>query len=188
MWIIAGLGNPGNKYDQTRHNAGFLVIDEIAKRVRVRYKKDIDSETAEGFMDHEKVMLIKPLTFMNLSGSAISRVVRYHKLGIDRLIVIHDDLDLMPGKLKIKLGGGAGGHKGIISVIDHIGQDFIRIKVGIGKPERGSKEGYVLGRFAPEERGLISTAVVRAADAVQEIIRNGCPRAMTMFNAEPEHS
>lgn len=188
MWIVAGLGNPGRKYDATRHNVGFLAVDEIARRIKAGFKKDSDSETAEGFMGSEKVMLIKPLTFMNLSGRAVGRVIRYRKIETDRLIVIHDDLDLLPGKLKIKLGGGAGGHNGVESVIDHVGHDFLRIKIGIGKPPRGLQESYVLGRFTPDEKALIGPAVLTAADAVEEIIRSGYLKAMTIFNAEPSEA
>jgi len=188
LWIIAGLGNPGARYADTRHNLGFLVADEIARRIRIDLKIDKDAETGQGFMGTEKVMLIKPLTFMNLSGNAVGRILRYYKSGPEHLVVVHDDMDIAPGKLKIRMGGGAGGHNGVDSVISHLGPDFLRVKVGIGKPDRGPKENYVLGRFSSHEQPLVMDAVKKAADAVETIVQEGHLKAMTVFNADTPDS
>lgn len=184
MWIIAGLGNPGRKYESTRHNLGFLVADELAERIRTGFRKDKDAETGEGFMGSIKVLLVKPLTFMNLSGNTIGRIIRFYKIEPDHLIVVHDDMDIAPGKLKIKMGGGAGGHNGVDSVIEHVGRDFHRIKIGIGKPLKGSMESYVLGNIPLHDRRLFMDIVRKAADAVECIVSEGYLKAMTIFNAD----
>ncbi|GBD99878.1 peptidyl-tRNA hydrolase [bacterium BMS3Abin07] len=185
MWIIAGLGNPGHEYENTRHNLGFIVLEEIAGRLGSGFKKSDNYMKSAGFIGDEKIILIKPLTFMNLSGRAVSHVLSYYRCGIDRLVVIHDDLDIEAGRMKIKIGGGSGGHKGIESIISALGSgDFVRIKIGIGKPAYGNAERYVLGKINREDAKLIHPCVIKSADAVEMIINHGYEKAMNAFNSE----
>lgn len=184
MWIIVGLGNPGRKYEDTRHNVGFITADELADRLGCTFKRSNDYLFAEGFIGTEKVVLVKPLTFMNLSGRAVLGAMEYFKCGHDRLVVIHDDLDVAAGRIKIRPGGGDAGHKGVRSVIESIGAvDFLRVKIGIGRPEAGSVEGYVLSGFGKNEREQMRSAVSRAADAIEMTVSEGHAKAMSIYNA-----
>lgn len=174
MWLIAGLGNPGDEYADTRHNAGFMIIDVLAARHSIPLRQKADSYIfGRGFIEEQKVILIKPFTFMNRSGDAVMAAIRKNE-DIEDILVIHDDLDLEPGILKIKKSGASGGHNGIQSIIDRLGsRDFPRIKVGIGRPERMPAERYVLRSFAKKERPLIEETIETAADVVADIIKNG---------------
>ena len=183
MWVIAGLGNPDRKYRETRHNIGFKVIDSLSERLRIDFTEKKNYIKGEGLYRDEAVVLIKPLTFMNLSGIAIREVLRRRRCAPDRLIVVHDDLDLPVGRIKIKKKGSSGGHRGIQSIIDYIGTDeFVRVKIGIGRPSGVSPEVYVLKRFHPEERDTIEESIKSATDAVLAIIEKGVERAMTEYN------
>ncbi len=183
MWIIAGLGNPGRRYRKTRHNLGFEVVDLLAKILNLSFFERDEYTESEGVYRDIKLVLVKPLTYMNLSGIAIRKVLKEKKVPPERLIVIHDDLDLPPGRIKIKKGGSSGGHKGIKSIIEHISTgDFIRIKVGIGRPVGAPLEGYVLEKIPSEERTLIEEAVQKAADAALCIITDGLEKTMSRFN------
>lgn len=187
MWAVVGLGNPGPSYRGTRHNAGFMVVEELAARHGFSLKERKKYSADKGSIRGEAVVLMEPLTFMNLSGDAVREGMRRFGFGTERLIVVHDDLDLPPGRVKIKLGGSAGGHNGMISVIERTGtEEFIRVKVGIGKPPGVTAERYVLSRFSPDESGEISNAILMAADAVEGIIAEGPSRAMSSFNKKPE--
>ncbi|UCG77904.1 MAG: aminoacyl-tRNA hydrolase [Nitrospirota bacterium] len=187
MHVIAGLGNPGSEYERTRHNLGFITVDAIADRIGANFKKNDNYLKAEGFIGGKKVLLIKPLTFMNLSGAAVTAAMSYYKADIGDLIVIHDDLDIETGRIKIKVGGGTAGHKGIDSIISSLGsKDFIRIKIGIGRPPHDNIEGYVLGKIASEEARLSEEAIKRSADAVEIIINEGLEKAMNLYNSGPE--
>lgn len=174
MWLIAGLGNPGDEYADTRHNAGFMVIDVLAARHSIQLRQKANSYIfGRGFIEDIKVILIKPFIFMNRSGDAVMAAVRKNE-DLEGILVVHDDLDLEPGIVKIKKSGSAGGHNGIQSIIDRLGsRDFPRVKVGIGRPERMLAERYVLRPFAKKERPIIEEAVETAADAVADIIKNG---------------
>ena len=183
MWIVAGLGNPGERYLKTRHNVGFMVVDALNERVGAKFRHAANYEAALGTLGGERLLLMKPLTFMNLSGDAVQSALSYYKIAPSSLIVVHDDLDLDTGRLKIRLGGGSGGHKGIASIIEAIGSEFLRVKIGIGRPAAGSAEGYVLGRFTPDEESIIGEKVARGADAVEAIVTLGHVRAMTLFNS-----
>ena len=184
MWAVAGLGNPGRKYENTRHNLGFMAIDEMAGRMGALLRERGDHAFFEGFIGDEKIIFMKPLTFMNLSGRAVSGVLSYYRCPVGHLIVIHDDLDIEPGRMKISMGGGSGGHRGIESVIASTGsRDFLRIRIGIGRPGHGNVEGYVLGTLSGEERELVMPVVGRAAEAVETIISEGYQKAMSIFNA-----
>jgi PTH1 family peptidyl-tRNA hydrolase len=168
-----GLGNPGRSYERTRHNAGFLVADELARRHGGSWRKRKQTEAAPVSLGPKEVTLLKPTTFMNNSGSALA--------GYDPedLIVIHDDLDLPPGDVRVKVGGGAGGHNGLRSVIGRLGSDFVRVRVGIGRPPVGmSTTDYVLSRMDAQVRD----AVPLAADAVEAVVEEGPEAAMNRFN------
>ncbi|UCD35002.1 MAG: aminoacyl-tRNA hydrolase [Nitrospiraceae bacterium] len=183
MWLVAGLGNPGDDYEDTRHNAGFMVVDILSSRFRIPLRKKSGNYlSGKGFMEGQGVVLIKPLTFMNRSGLALWEVVSRYE-GIEDILVVHDDLDLEPGVVRIRKSGSSGGHNGVQSVIDRLGsQDFIRVKVGIGRPEREPAERYVLRRFTRQERPVMEEAIERAADAVVEIITRGVASAQNRFH------
>lgn len=185
MYIIAGLGNPGLQYMGTRHNAGFSVIDELAD------KHNISIDTAKhkgmigkGVIDGQKVILVKPMTYMNNSGECIREVMDYYKVDIDELIVIFDDISLVPGKLRIRAKGSAGGHNGIKSIIAHLGSDgFKRIKFGVGdKPKGWDLADWVLGKFPSEEFVALREGNKKACEAVECIISEGIESAMNKYN------
>lgn len=185
MKLIAGLGNPGDKYSNTRHNIGFMVIDALGARYGIRVVNNKKkSLTGSGIVAEEKVMMTKPQTFMNLTGEALGPLFSFLDIEIEDVIVVHDDLDLDFGRIKIKAGGGHGGHNGIRSIIPHIGgKDFIRVRVGIGKPPKGwDISNYVLNQFSSEEKKDLDDLLERAADAVETIISVGHLKAMNAFN------
>ncbi|WP_336279473.1 aminoacyl-tRNA hydrolase [Bartonella sp. CB175] len=154
MWLIAGLGNPGLQYQNNRHNIGFMAVDAIYQSFSFSpWSKKFQAEISNGLINNDKVFLIKPQTFMNLSGQAIGEILRFYKLDLKNLIVIYDELDLPPGKVRVKVGGGSNGHNGIKSVISHCGTDYCRVRLGIGHP--GSKElvhQHVLGNFTESDQ------------------------------------
>lgn len=186
MKLIVGLGNPAAKYEGTRHNIGFAVIDRLAEthgiRVNTNRQKGL---CGTGILGGEKVMLVKPLTFMNLSGECIRPLMDYYKLEPSDLLVIYDDISLEPGQIRIRAKGSAGGHNGIKSILAHLGtQEFPRIKVGVGgKPEQMDLADYVLGHFNREEQVLMADAVKLAAEAAEVILTDGIKEAMNRFNA-----
>ena len=186
MFLIAGLGNPGRQYEKTRHNMGFDTIDELIDRHRIPQGGIAHKAMyGKGMIAGEKVLVVKPLTYMNLSGEAIREYVNYYKMDPEtELIVIYDDIDLDPGQIRIRKKGSAGGHNGIKSIIAQIGtQNFYRIKVGVGaKPKGWDLADYVLGRFSPEERELVDKAICDAADAVEMILKDGIEAAMNHYN------
>ncbi len=185
MKLIVGLGNPGDRYRLNRHNIGFLVLDELAKRQGIDIRrKGFDSCLGKGNIAGLTVVLAQPLTFMNRSGAAVRKLVQYFKTDLDDLIVVHDDLDLPLGSVRIKAGGGHGGHKGLISIIDHLGEPgFNRVRLGIGKPVfKEMVEGYVLESFTEGEMKILPGIVSRASDAVVEVISSGAQSAMCKFN------
>lgn len=186
MFLIAGLGNPGRQYEKTRHNMGFDTIDELIERHRIPQGGIARKAMyGKGMIAGEKVLAVKPLTYMNLSGEAIREYVNYYKMDPEtELIVIYDDIDLEPGQIRIRKKGSAGGHNGIKSIIAQIGtQNFYRIKVGVGaKPKGWDLADYVLGRFSSEERELVDKAICDAADAVEMILKDGIEAAMNHYN------
>ena len=190
MYIIAGLGNPTLEYDKTRHNAGFSVIDVLADRHNIDVsEKKHKALCGKGMIEGEKVILVKPQTYMNLSGESIREVMDYYKLDpSEELIVIYDDISLNPGQLRIRLKGSAGGHNGIKNIIAQLGtQEFPRIKVGVGaKPPKMDLADYVLGHFSKEEQATMDDAVKEAADAVCEIVNVGIAQAMNDHNRKKE--
>lgn len=190
MFIIAGLGNPSKEYDKTRHNAGFDTVDHLADKhgVYVGEKKH-KALIGKGVIGGEKVLLLKPQTFMNLSGESVRSALDYYKVDEKtELIVIYDDISLPPGQLRIRKKGSAGGHNGIKNIIAHLGHDtFVRIKVGIGeKPKGCDLADYVLGRFSKEERVIMEEAFQEAGKAVEAIIEQGPDAAMNLFNQKKD--
>lgn len=186
MYLIVGLGNPGRQYEGTRHNMGFDTVDRLMDEYRIP-SSGVKQKAmyGKGMIGSEKVILIKPMTYMNLSGEAVSAWLNYYKLDPETdLIVIYDDIDQEPGQLRIRAKGSAGGHNGMKSVIGAIGTDrFVRVRIGVGaKPEGWDLADYVLGHFDPETREVIDDAVGRAADAVRMIIQGDLSGAMTEYN------
>lgn len=183
--VVLGLGNPGRKYARTRHNLGFVVVDRIAAENRVAVqKKKHNSLIGDWQTDGEKILLVKPQTFMNRSGEAVKPLFRYFAITVKDVVVIHDDLDLPFGRIRIRLGGGAGGHRGVLSVLETLGEEgFFRVRVGIGRPPAGSDPtDYVLEPFSPLESRHLEQIVSKAADAVQCLLEQGPQRAMETFN------
>lgn len=188
MRLIVGLGNPGKEYLFSRHNLGFMVVDRLADDLDIWVaRSQFDSLTGDGTISGNRIILAKPQTYMNLSGNAVAGLLRYFKLEIEDLIVIHDELDLPFDIVRIKKGGGDGGNKGVRSIMNQLGSpDFVRVRIGIGKPPRKEMtEGHVLGRFFPEEMEKLPDILVRAADAVEAIIKSGLAAAMNQFNQKP---
>jgi PTH1 family peptidyl-tRNA hydrolase len=183
MFLIVGLGNPGKEYEDTRHNIGFKVVDNIAKEYNIEINRQKFKGTyGEGFIESEKVMLLKPTTFMNLSGESVRAVVDFYNLDNDKILVIYDDISLEVGTLRIREKGSAGGHNGIKSIIAHLGSDvFSRIKVGVGQPN-GDLIKYVLGKFTKEEVVVLSETIEASTKATRDIIKSDVKTAMNQFN------
>jgi PTH1 family peptidyl-tRNA hydrolase len=187
MKIIVGLGNPGRKYERTRHNAGFLAVDEIARDLRFDLTQEkYHACIGKGRIGDVEVICAKPQTFMNESGRSVGAMLRYTYAKPADLIVVHDELDLPLGAVRVKTGGGHGGHNGLRSIIEHIGtSDYIRVRVGIGRPAPGRDAAdYVLSPFSAEERIMAAEAIERAAAAVKAIVLEGPVKAMNRFNKQ----
>ncbi len=186
MYIIAGLGNPTSEYENTRHNVGFAVIDMLAKRHGIRLNEmKHKGLLGKGMIGGKKVILVKPLTYMNLSGECIRAVLDYYKADCTtELIVIHDDISLETGMIRIRKKGSAGGHNGLKNIILHLGgETFLRIKVGVGgKPDGYDLVNYVLGHFTGQEKALMKRAEEEACDAVEVMLAEGADAAMNRFN------
>jgi peptidyl-tRNA hydrolase, PTH1 family len=184
--LIAGLGNPGPRYVDSRHNIGFRVVDELGRRWAAdvtRYDRAFEGLLGQAAVAGQPVLLLKPATYMNLSGRSVAAVWRFYKLAAGDALLIHDDLDLPVGQLRIRAAGSAGGHKGMEDVIRHFGTDeFPRVRVGIGRVDRDATVEYVLSRFDPPEQPVIEAALERAADAVECWLRDGIASAMNRFN------
>ncbi|EJF88357.1 peptidyl-tRNA hydrolase [Bartonella vinsonii subsp. arupensis OK-94-513] len=177
MWLIAGLGNPGSQYQNNRHNIGFMAIDAIYQTFSFSpWSKKFQAEISNGFINNEKTLLIKPQTFMNLSGQAIGEALRFYKLDLKNLIVIYDELDLPPGKIRVKIGGGNNGHNGIKSIDAHCGTDYCRIRLGVGRPS--SKElvhQHVLGNFTKSDQEWLPPLLEAIAKNITLLIKgNQC--------------
>ncbi len=184
MRLIIGLGNPGREYQGTRHNVGFLVLDELARRLGAsgdrRAHRAVLTDVVVG---GQKVLLAKPQTYMNLSGQSVAEIVRYYKIETGELLVVYDDLDLAFGRIRIRPGGSGGGHNGVRSLIQALGtQEIPRLRVGIGRPSGGRAIGHVLSRWTSEEREALGRVVGDATDAVESILEKGLLGAMNEFN------
>ncbi|MBE6071972.1 MAG: aminoacyl-tRNA hydrolase [Clostridium butyricum] len=183
MFLIVGLGNPGIQYENTRHNIGFNVIDNIAREYNIQINREkFKGVCGEGFIANKKVMLLKPTTYMNLSGESVREVIDFYKLTNEQIIVIYDDISLEVGRLRLREKGSAGGHNGIKSIIAHLGTDiFPRIKVGVGQPNVDLVK-YVLGKFTKEEMDILKYSIDAATKSVEEIIRLDVKQAMNKYN------
>lgn len=182
--LIVGLGNPGSRYQWTRHNAGFMVLDRLSHLAGIPVtKKGFSGLCGEGIWQGERVLLLKPLTFMNLSGRSVAEAVRFHKLSLDDVVVIHDDLDIPFGRVKLKKGGGHGGHNGLRSLLSELGSgDFTRIRVGIDRPSRGEVVDYVLTPFSREETGRLLPLLDGAVDILESLLGEGLAKTMSLYN------
>lgn len=190
MKLIAGLGNPGPRYADSRHNVGYTVADALALRWGTevsRYESRFEGLVGQANVGPEVVWLLKPTTFMNLSGQSVSAVCRYYKLTPADLLVIYDDLDLPLGRLRLRAAGSAGGHKGLADVLRRAHTDEVaRLRIGIGRVHPSATTEYVLARFEPDERPVIAAAIETAADAAQRWLTGGIEAAMNEFNRKPE--
>ena len=190
--LIAGLGNPGIKYTGNRHNIGFMCVDRFAHDNNLSFtRSNSRAKIAEGRITGHDIVIAKPQTFMNNSGESVGRLVRKFKVKLDNLIIVHDDLDLPLGKIRIRLGGSSGGHKGINSIVQHIGnQEFIRVRVGIGRPngqethENGEDDviNHVLGDFTAEEKTIMQEVIPCVSEALQCLLTDGLTEAMNKYN------
>jgi len=194
MWLLVGLGNPGPKYAQNRHNIGFMVIEEIATRNRSDgWRSKFGGEITSADVAGAKAVLLKPQEYMNVSGQAVQRSAAFYQVEPKQVIVVHDEIDLPLGTLRVKVGGGHGGHNGLRSIIQELGsQEFLRVRVGVGRPGPAGKgsnvAGFVLDDFAKSERTEVEILVKEAADAFEEIIKKGPVAAMNKFNSGKEKS
>lgn len=186
MWLIVGLGNPGAQYGDTRHNVGFMVIDRLSNQLDIPLRsRSMKAMWGKGVWEGKGVVLAKPQTFMNLSGESVVRLASHFLVEGEQIVVIHDDLDLDLGRIKIQEKGGDAGHKGIRSIIDHLKRrDFIRLRLGIGRKEgrRGGEREYVLTTFCEEEQRVVAEQIERAGEAVRTILVDGTAIAMNRFN------
>lgn len=185
MYLIVGLGNPENEYSHTRHNMGFDTINQIAKNNNIQITKNKFKGLCEStIIQNQKVILLKPQTYMNLSGESVKEVAEFYNLKPEEIIVIYDDIDIEKGHIKIRKKGGAGSHNGMKSVVEELqSTDFARIRVGIGQPEfKSDMINYVIGKVSQEEQEILQQGVEKAAKAVEEILKNGIDRAMNKFN------
>jgi len=183
-FIIAGLGNPGPNYQWTRHNAGFLFLDRLAQLENISVnRKNFSGLSGEWNFNASRHVLLKPQTFMNLSGRAVMQALQFYKLPLSRLIVAHDDLDLPFGTVRLKQGGGHGGHNGLRSIMEQLGKgDFIRLRIGIGRPPHGDSVNYVLGNFPPDQMEALPRVLDGGLDMLEMMLAEGLPKAMSLFN------
>ncbi len=184
--LVAGLGNPEPRYTGTPHNVGFAVVDELARRHDVGVRSKFSGRVGDGRIGDSRLAFLQPMTYMNESGRSVGPAMRFYKLPAEALVVVHDEVDLEPGRIQVREGGGLAGHKGLKSIEAHVGtREFLRVRVGVGRPGRGDRRSvadYVLGRFAPE---IDAEAIVaRAADAVESLALDGLEDAQRRYNGE----
>jgi PTH1 family peptidyl-tRNA hydrolase len=186
-YLVVGLGNPGPEYERTRHNAGFLTVDVLTVRHRFgKAKRGYDGRYAVGPLSGHGVCLLKPMVFMNRSGKSVAAALRAYRLGVERLIVVHDEIDLPFGQLRVRTGGGTAGHNGLKSLAELVGTDYHRVRIGVGRPlsrDPDAVADYVLARFE-EPESAVREVIERAADAVETLIADGAQVAMRAFNPE----
>ena len=182
--LVAGLGNPGREYERTRHNAGWMVMDELARRHDGSFRSKFSGQLSETRLDDLKLALLKPETYMNVSGQSIGAARKFFKVDPADVLVVHDDVDLEPGRLQAKFGGGLAGHNGLRSIAQALGtNDFLRLRIGVGRPGRGDRRSvadYVLGGFEPEVD--LDVLIGRSADAVETMARDGLEEAQRRYN------
>ena len=186
FFLIVGLGNPGKTYQRTRHNLGFQVVDRLAERHDIKVgQKKFKGQFGSGSIGDRRVCLLKPQTYMNLSGGAVAEAVNYHKIPLEQVLIAHDDVDLELGRIQVKFGGGHGGHRGLQSVIENLSADeFTRIRVGVNRPEgEADVSDYVLEPFSKAEQAIAEDAVREAAEAAAAWLQDGLTTAMNRYNA-----
>ena len=185
-WLVVGLGNPGARYESTRHNMGFLALDRLAEREKLRFNKlRFKAWTAEWKLGEDKVLVMKPQTYMNLSGESVGAAARFYKIPADHILVVSDDISLPVGKLRLRSAVSAGGHNGLKNIIQHLGTDqFPRIKVGVGSPQQAGYDvvDWVIGMPTGEDQNVLLDALDRAAQSIPAVITQGMDRAMNQFN------
>ncbi len=189
MRLVVGLGNPGRAYDATRHNVGFEVVDALANEEGISLSdRKFKGRFGRGRVAGEDCFLLKPDTYMNVSGESVGPMAGFYRIPPEDVIVVHDDLDIEVGRLKMKRGGGHGGHNGLRSLMSHLpSPDFVRIRVGVGRPPPGRDPvDYVLGRFRSDDRSLVDAAIEEAVRAIQATLRDGLSRAMNVYNRLPQ--
>ena len=188
MKLIVGLGNPGNFYSRNRHNIGFMCVSHLASEIGATFdKKEGLARTAHGVISEAAVVLARPQTYMNASGEAVSRLMHKYRLSLEELVVIHDDMDLKPGQVRLRRGGSSAGHKGVESIIGESGNGFIRVKVGIGHPPQDDGDDsavvdYVLADFLPAESVVVESSICQVTRAVLMLVSDGLDAAMNQFN------
>lgn len=181
-WLIVGLGNPGPQYAHNRHNIGFMVVDRLAGVVGGGFREKFHGHVARGTLAGRDVVLLKPMTWMNLSGTSVGEAASFFKTPAAEVIVIHDEIDLPGGDVKVKIGGGHAGHNGLRSIFEHYGKDFVRVRCGIGRPTHGEVHGHVLGDFRGEELITLPTMIEKADKAVALILERGALAAQNATN------
>jgi PTH1 family peptidyl-tRNA hydrolase len=183
-YVIAGLGNPGPTYQWTRHNAGFLFLDRLAYLEKLSItRKSFSGLTGEWNCHDNRLILLKPQTFMNLSGQAVMQALQFYKLPMSHLIVVHDELDIPVGTVRLKQGGGHGGHNGLRSIMEQLGKgDFTRLRIGIGKSPHGDTTNYVLGNIPPMEMEIMSRVLDAGLEMIEMLLDEGLPKAMSLYN------
>jgi peptidyl-tRNA hydrolase, PTH1 family len=183
--LIVGLGNPGSRYQWTRHNAGFMVLDRLSHLAGISVaKKGFSALSGEGFWHGHRLIFLKPQTFMNLSGRSVAEVARFHKIPCEEIIVVHDDLDIPFGSVRLKKGGGHGGHNGLRSILSDFGTgDFIRLRIGIGRPVRGDVVDYVLQPFSANEMQDLASVLDGAVDTLESLFTDGLEKTMSLYNS-----
>lgn len=187
-FMVVGLGNPGRKHRHNRHNLGFMVLDKLADRHGIKLSR-VQSQAliGSGKVENRSVILVKPMTYMNLSGRSVGTLSRYYRVPLNKLVITYDEIDLPFGAVRIRASGGSGGHNGMKSIIEHLGPDFPRIRIGIGRPTgRMDPAAYVLQNFSKEEREVVGGIVDRTVDAIELFLREGINSAMNMYNQIPE--
>jgi len=188
MFLVVGLGNPGRRYVRTRHNVGFTVVENLQNRWQIQGESaQLGSLVGSGMIANARATLVRPQKFMNRSGHPVASIAGYYKLEEKDVIVVHDDVDLPFGQVRVKRSGGHGGHNGLRDIIQHLGRDFLRVRVGVGRPPEGwDTADYVLGKWDTTEQDEIPHVVDRASDAVEAVLRDGLEAAMNHFNTRPE--
>lgn len=183
-FLLVGLGNPGPKYAATRHNVGFMAVDRVADRCRITLtQQKFHGRYGSGICRDRKIALLEPETFMNLSGKSVAAAANFFQIDPEHIVVVHDEIDLEPEVVRIKVGGGHGGHNGLRDIIDKLGtRDFVRIRIGVGRPQKGDVTNWVLSPFTQDEAIALDAVLDRAADAIEVILRDGPEAAQNEFN------
>lgn len=185
MWLVVGLGNPGAAYAKNRHNVGFMVIERVAERARaVGFKEKFSGLFTRVSMGAEDVVLLLPLTYMNLSGTSVRKAMDFFKIPVENVLVVHDEMDLAFGEQRVKVGGGAAGHNGLKSITQHCTADFVRLRIGVGRPPRGRAEDWVLGNFDVSESAELPGVLDAAALAAEAVVLRGPGAAQNSVNTK----